>query len=153
MNSHLISARPLVTISLLIIAVSACGPASPTQVLPTPTPFPTFQYVPRTEAPSVLTIGAATNAAGGTAVLNPENVEAGKASYVRLQCGSCHGDDGKGTTQGPALAGTKLSETDFIGMLRTGGKLGNAHLFSTNRLSDAGGKNLYLYIRSLSSGS
>lgn len=152
MKNHMIDTRHLI-IGLLIITLSACGSATPTQILPTVTPFPSFQFVPPTEAASVVTVGAATVTAGSKPVLDSEKVEAGKRSYARLECGSCHGEGGKGTDKGPALAGAKLNETEFIGMLRTGGKLGNAHLFSTNRLSDAGGKDLYQYILSLESGS
>jgi hypothetical protein len=45
-----------------------------------------------------------------------------------------------------------VTQDQFIDFLRSGGTLGNAHLYSTNRLSDAGGKNLYLYVLSLGTG-
>src|SRR6266851_1807965 len=142
--------RFLIALPALLI-LAACGNTGPTATpLPTVTPFPTYGYVPPTEAPIVVTMGEATATAGSSQALDPQAIEAGKGRYVFLQCGSCHGDDAKGTDKGPALVGTKLTQDEFVNILRTGGKLGNAHLFSTNRLSDAGGKNLYVYILSLS---
>src|SRR5439155_15094656 len=127
-----------------------CGPAAATSTpFPTLTAFPTFLFTAPTEAPSVVTVAFETATAGSAAV-DPSLIEAGKGRYVALQCGSCHGDDAKGTDKGPALVGTKLTQDEFVNVLRTGGKLGNAHLYSTNRLSDAGGKNIYLYVLSLS---
>ncbi len=137
-----------IVLSLLVLLLSACR-AAVTETAPTPTAFPTFSYIAPTVAAPVLTVGAEEATASSTLTLDPDKIELGKSRYVALECGSCHGDDGKGTDKGPALAGTKLSQDEFINVLRTGGKLGNQHLYSTNRLSDAGGKNLYLYILSL----
>jgi mono/diheme cytochrome c family protein len=109
--------------------------------------------VPPTEAPVVVTVGAETMTAGSTQALDPEKVSLGKGRYEALDCGSCHGGDAKGTDKGKALVPNKLTEDQFIDFLRTGGNVGNTHLYSTNRLSDAGGKNLYVYILSLSAGS
>ena len=135
----------------LAFILAACGAANSTATpLPTVTPFPTYGYIPPTEAPAVVTVGEATATAGSSQALDPQAIEAGKGRYVALQCGSCHGDNAKGTDKGPVLVGTKLTQDEFVNVLRTGGKLGNAHLYSTNRLSDAGGKNLYVYILSLS---
>jgi mono/diheme cytochrome c family protein len=150
MREHTIGKKHRAILCSLILLISACGPAAaPPTTFPTVTPFPTFVFNPPTEAPQVVTVGAATATAGAAAV-DPSLIEAGKGRYVALQCGSCHGDDAKGTDKGPALAGTKLTQAEFVNMLRSGGKLGNAHLYSTNRLSDAGGKNIYLYVQSLS---
>ncbi len=141
---------------LLLLTLTACGggnTAVPTVPQATLTPFPTFSFTQPTEAPVVVTVAAATLTASGKQALDPEKVALGKGRYEALDCGSCHGADAKGTDKGSALVPNKLTEDQFIDFLRTGGKLGNEHLFSTNRLSDAGGKNLYLYILSLSTGS
>lgn len=135
-------------ISLLLFLLSACGGAAAPTPLPSVTPIPTYNYVIRTEAPSIVTLAVAVTAASDQ-TLDPDKVALGKGRYEVLACGSCHGDDATGTSKGVALAGTTLSEDNFINMLRTGGKLGNAHLFATNRLSDAGGKALYQYLVSL----
>ncbi len=97
------------------------------------------------------TVAAQTAAAqGSSAGLDPQAVERGHDRYVALQCGSCHGENGEGTDQGSALAGTALSQADFISFLRSGGTVGSSHQYSTNRLSDSGGRNLYQYVLSLS---
>ena|SRR5712691_2484483 len=138
------------TLLILAVVLAACGANAPaTSTLPTVTPFPTYQYVPPTEAPVIVTIGAMTATAGSKVQLDPDMIAAGQGRYEALDCGSCHGADAKGTDKGPALVGTKLSQDDFINMLRSGGKLGNKHLFSTDRLSAQGGVNLYVYILSL----
>lgn len=130
----------------LIGLLAACSSAGASTAGPTLTPFPTYIYVQPTSA---IVVTAAATAAVGAATLDPALVSQGQGRYVALDCGSCHGNAGQGTAKGPALAGTKLTQDQFVDMLRTGGKLGNAHLFSTDRLSDAGSKNLYLYVLSL----
>jgi len=140
---------------ILVILLTGCGSgAKPTPTTPqnTPSPFPTYEYVAPT---SVIAATAAATAAAttvSTQALDPERVALGKGRYEALDCGSCHGADAKGTSKGKTLVPNKLTEAQFIDFLRSGGKLGNEHLFSTNRLSETGGKNLYLYIASLSSG-
>ncbi len=145
--------RRLIIYAGLIGLLAACRPAAPTVESVTLTPFPTFHYVQPTDAlpatalaTSVATLSATVS---GSAALDPQLVEQGKGRYVALNCGSCHGDAGQGTATGPVLAGTKLSQDKFVDMLRTGGKLGNAHLYSVDRLSDPSSKNLYLYVLSL----
>ncbi len=140
---------------MLILMLTACGSRgtpAPTVAQATPTLFPTYNFVQPTEAPVVVTVAAATETASSTQALDPDRIALGKGRYEALSCGSCHGADAKGTDKGKALVPNKLTEDQFIDFLRTGGKLGNDHLYSTNRLSDTGGKNLYLYILSLSAG-
>lgn len=139
-------------LTLLILVLTSCRPGTATEVSgPTVTPFPTFGFVQPTEAPAVVAAGAETATVGSKLMLDPDKVAQGKNRYEVLACGSCHGDKAQGTDKGPVLVGTQLNEDEFINALRTGGKLGNEHLYSTNRLSDSGSKNLYLYIRSLGS--
>lgn len=144
----------LILAGLLILIATACGSRSaptPTTVQATPSPFPTYNFVQPTE-PIALTEAATAPADTSAQTLDPDKVAAGKGRYEALNCGSCHGADAKGTDKGKALVPNKLTEDQFIDFLRSGGKLGNDHLYSTNRLSDTGGKNLYLYIMSLSAG-
>jgi mono/diheme cytochrome c family protein len=133
----------------------AAGPtATPTETA-TPFVFPTYAFNPPTEAPQIATAAAATAAARAAAAaaaavaLDPVAVERGKGRWEVLECGSCHGANGEGTDDGPALAGVELEEEAFINYLRTGGTLGNDHLYATNRLSEGGIRNLYQYILSL----
>lgn len=136
---------------LLMVILTACGANGQPTPTPasTPTSFPTYSFVQPTEAPIIVTIGAETATASVKTALDPDKVAQGKARYDALKCGDCHGDHGQGTDKGSVLIGTKLTEDQFIDFLRTGGKLGNDHLYSTNRLSDASGKNIYEYILSL----
>lgn len=139
----------LCMMSLWLVGCGGGASNAPTP-LPTSTPIPTFQYVAPTVDPALATAAAARQ--GGTeeaGALDPVIVQRGRDAYVRLECGSCHGENGEGTEAGSALAGTTLSEDDFITYLRTGGDVGNDHLFASNRLSDSGGRNLYAYVLSL----
>jgi mono/diheme cytochrome c family protein len=139
---------------LLLLVLAACGSKSsgpPSASPPTPSPFPTFEFVQPTPVGFAATDVAVANVSA-TQAFDPDLVAAGKNRYDALDCGSCHGADAKGTSKGKALIPTQLTQAQFIDFLRTGGKLGNAHLYSTNRLSDTGSKNLYLYIQSLSAG-
>lgn len=146
-------------ICLLAVAVfTACGSSGgqdgATEV-PAPTIIPTHNFVQPTEAPAIMTMVAATETAsavsGSTTVgLDPEKVAKGRDRYTTLGCNVCHGDAGEGVTdKGSDLRNLTMSQDDFIILMRSGGKLGSAHQFSTNRLSDTGGKNLYEYLKSL----
>jgi mono/diheme cytochrome c family protein len=146
------TASAFLLIALLLI-LAACGSSTATPI-PTSTPIPTYSYTVPTEAPQVAAVGAATQTARvpqSAPALNPTAVARGQERYETLDCGSCHGENAEGG-EAVALAGTTLSESHFIDFLRTGGGLGNAHLFSTDRLSDNGGRNLYAYLVSLGGG-
>jgi mono/diheme cytochrome c family protein len=147
---------------LLLIALAGCASAPTATPRPTSTPIPRFEAVEPTEPPQIATSAAATDSAGDDAdvaavELNPTAVARGQGSWERLECASCHGEAGEGGAgeldgkESPALVDTELTEDEFIDWLRTGGTLGNDHLYSTDRLSDSGGRNLYQFVQSLSS--
>lgn len=148
----------LYALALLVLA-AACSPqaAAPTSTpaaTNTPFVFPTYAFNQPTEAPQVATAAAATAAArqttqAQTVSLDPTAVARGKDRWDALECASCHGENGEGTDNGPALAGTTQTEREFVDFLRTGGTIGNEHLYSTNRLSTGGIANLYQYVLSL----
>ncbi len=150
--------KSLPILLLVLVLVTACGgnqAAAPTP-LPSPTPIPTYQYITVTPVAQIATLAANENAPAAqteqAAALDPAAVTAGEGRYVALICGSCHGDAGQGGgDQGPALLPVKLNEIDFITLLRSGGKLGSKHQYATNRLSDKGAHNLYVYLESLGS--
>jgi len=139
-------------IGLLTLLLAACGgkdASAPTAAPRAVTAFPTYEFVPPTSAliaATAATLPTVSNAR------DPEKVALGLGRYEALACGGCHGVDAKGTPKGKSLVPTALTEAQFVDFLRTGGKLGNDHLYSSNRLSDTGIKNLYLYIQSLTSG-
>jgi mono/diheme cytochrome c family protein len=145
-------------VMVLSVLLTACGGDDESDARPTRTQLPFFEQVATsTESPDMPTAVATSAAADDSeATPNPTAVARGLGSWERLECASCHGENGEGGadeidgTPAPSLLEVALSEDEFIDWLRTGGTLGNDHLFSTDRLSDNGGKNLYQYILSLS---
>lgn len=140
----------ILIVSVLVLAACAGSATTRESNLPTPSPFPTYAYVAPTEPAqlaSAATAAAATAQAGGA--LDPAAVEGGRERYVALECAECHGDTGDGTTTGPSLDNMTLIEDEFIDLMRTGGTLGSAHQYATNRLSTRGGHNLYVYLLAL----
>ena len=142
-------------VSLLVI--TACSPGEPAVTATptiTPTAFPTFAFIQPTTAPQVA--AAATQAAAATATgeasfeIDPEMAERGQGRWEALECGSCHGEAGEGTDDGPSLLDYTADEAGFIDFLRTGGELGNDHRYPAERLSSSGIENLYHYVRTLS---
>ena len=76
----------------------------------------------------------------------------GKGLYEKLECNTCHGENGEGLSdKGAKLAGTSLTEEEFNDVLRTGGKgeLGNEHLYGTSAISESGIQVVYLFLQSL----
>jgi mono/diheme cytochrome c family protein len=148
----------LVTLTFLLMAAllaPACAsqPSAPNSTaIPTPTLIPTFRFVAPTEAPQIATAAAQATAASTGAGANAERVARGKDRYAALDCGNCHGANAEG---GSALALTNLtmSQDEFISLMRSGGKMGSQHQYASNRLSQSGGENLYLYLQSLKSSS
>jgi mono/diheme cytochrome c family protein len=143
-----------------LLVLSACGSSSDKNTRPTSTTLPLFQEVQTPTVPSVFATIAATETASGASVstLNPTAVARGASSWDRLECGTCHGPDGAGGageidgTPAPSLQSLTLTESQFIDWMRSGGTLGSKHQYSTNRLSDNGGRNLYQYLLSLQTG-
>ncbi len=136
----------LLTICLIVALVAACGTASQSSgtAFPTFTPIPTFEFIPPTDVPEVAT--AAFLIAANGQILDPIAVERGQERYQTLECDACHGEAGEGSDKGSSLITSTINEIDFISYMRSGGTVGLDHQFSTNRLSDSGGKNLYQYL-------
>ena len=148
----------ILVLPALALVLAACGggqaSATPTNVPPTQTPFPTFAYIEPTKPPAFEQAGdetpaAAEQPAADAVTLDPKKVERGRGRYEALECGSCHGENGEGADEGGSLLAFSLAEDDFITFVRSGGELGPAHQFSTDRLSNSGSRNLYVYLLSL----
>ena len=150
--------RLIFSLFMVALMIAACGgdvsdangsqQNAPTE-RPTHTPFPTFAHEQPTVPPQIAT-SAAQNEAEEMATIDPVILERGLGRYEALDCNVCHGEEGVGTDEAPALIGLTLSEEEFIDLMRSGGALGNEHQFSTDRLSARGGANLYQYLLSLS---
>ena len=158
------------TVCLLsaVLMLAACsggdgGADSSAAVQPTRTPFPTFAFIEPTKPPvfnqnDEAAAGASDDDAEADATeamiqLDPEMVKRGLGRYQALECAACHGTGGEGTEAGDSLLGFALSEEDFVTFMRSGGRLGPDHQYSTNRLSNSGSRNLYQYLVSLAQGS
>jgi mono/diheme cytochrome c family protein len=78
------------------------------------------------------------------------DLERGARSYDKNKCADCHGAQGEGVAgKGKAIAGTSLSAGEFDRILRTGGGLGNSHIFGPSAVSPTGMGALYAYVQSL----
>lgn len=74
----------------------------------------------------------------------------GEAAYTKNNCGDCHGANGEGVAdKGNAIVGTTISFEEFDAVLRTGGGLGNTHIFGRSAVSPSGMEALYAYVQSL----
>jgi len=144
------SSSGVVIVSLMVVLVlAACGGAGGSATaIPTQTIIPTYNLKLQSPVPTIADAGTEATAEA-TAGLDPEVVARGKGRYDALDCASCHGANGEGTDKGPSLITSTQNEGDFIAFMRSGGKLGSAHQYSTNRLSITGGTALYQYMLSL----
>lgn len=74
----------------------------------------------------------------------------GEAAYTKNKCGDCHGAEGEGVAdKGNSLVGMTLTLEAFDAVLRTGGGLGNTHIFGRSAVSPSGMEALYAYVQSL----
>lgn len=85
-----------------------------------------------------------------TTVADAATLDRGKQIYERRNCASCHGANGEGVEgKGKALVGNVSDKTAFDNFLRTGGTIGNDHLFGANQISPTGMEALYAFVASL----
>ncbi|MBI1278872.1 MAG: hypothetical protein GC179_12150 [Anaerolineaceae bacterium] len=136
------------------LVLAACGGgASSATAIPTSTIIPTYSFQTRTPVAiietAIATTVAQTEETAEPSALDPQLVERGKGRYDALQCADCHGANGEGTDKGSSLVTYTANEGDFIVFMRSGGTIGTSHQYSTNRLSESGGKALYQYLLSL----
>ena len=148
-RSSLSSTLIVVSSLLLALILAACGGGNSSAAIATSTPIPTYGIVQPTSVLSISTTEATAEATAAAGSLDAAVVAKGKGRYEALDCASCHGANGEGTAKGSSLLTSTLSEADFIVFMRSGGKLGPTHQYSTNRLSITGGAALYQYMLSL----
>lgn len=133
---------------VLMLVLVACGGVDANSTpRPTATAFPTFEFVAPTNPPAF----EATSEVDAETEATPDArlIDRGLGRYDSLDCATCHGENGEGTDEAQALSNLGLSETDFISFMRSGGDIGSEHQYSTDRLSENGARNLYLYLISL----
>lgn len=86
-----------------------------------------------------------------TTSASADDLARGSRSYAKNKCGDCHGDKGAvvaGKTT-KAIGGTALAADQFDQFLRTGGGLGDTHIFGPGAISPGGMQALYAYVKSL----
>lgn len=128
---------------LHLMACTAAAPDTAAEVLPTPTIL-TASF---DQATSVIDVEAAHEAQAQATLTaaSTENIALGERIYGNL-CAQCHGDSLQGTDQGSALTDFALTAADLEVLLRTGGGLGNQHLFGTSKVSSTGISALFQYL-------
>lgn len=132
---------------------TAVAQQNPTRAAPAAPPVADNEEGGEAESETTTTItatDAVTDAVAPSPGLDEALLERGAGIYERNNCASCHGAAGEGVAgQAGAIAGTTLSESDFADILRTGGGLGNSHIFGTSAVSRSGMGALYAYVQSL----
>ncbi len=130
-------------------ASTASGDA---QAIPTPTqPVGNFQAVGEQ---SILTdtasLTSTTQTTASSSTSSSTASDLGQRSYAKNKCNECHGEKGEGVAdKGKAIAGTSLSAESFDNVLRTGGGLGNSHIYGRSAISPTGMEALYAYVQGL----
>jgi len=93
---------------------------------------------------------SATVAASETVQTSAPDLARGARTYEKNKCAECHGAAGEGVAdKGSAIAGTALTLSEFENTLRTGGGVGNTHIFGPSAVSRSGMAILYQYVQSL----
>jgi mono/diheme cytochrome c family protein len=68
------------------------------------------------------------------------------AEYSSQSCAGCHGESGEGKGTAPKLAGTTLSEADFLSKVRNGTS-GGMPSYTSDKVSDAKAKEMHAYFK------
>lgn len=103
--------------------------------------------ITNTTAVSTTQVASQTQATTASA----DDLARGSRSYAKNKCADCHGDKGEvvaGKTT-KAIGGTTLVADQFDIFLRTGGGLGDSHIFGPSAISPGGMATLYAYVKSL----
>ncbi len=156
-----------VAISISLLLVAACGGNTASSTggatdssgensdQPVVATMPPAQFTAVANQSVTKTMGVTTTQAVTAPVAvsaSAEDLDRGARSYTKNKCNECHGEKGEGmagkTTK--TIAGTARSAEQFDNFLRTGGGLGNDHIFGPSAISPGGMTVLYAYVKSLS---
>ncbi len=129
------------------LLVACTGAREPAQVLPTPT-MPVARFTPVAGTMNEAAAEETKDQIQATAVAAQGDIEAGQRVYAN-RCAECHGAERQGTGLGGELATLDMTLDDFIIFLRTGGELGNDHLFGTTKVSNPGIESLFAYLTTI----
>ncbi|MFN8487827.1 MAG: hypothetical protein U0350_09565 [Caldilineaceae bacterium] len=138
---------------------SGAAASSDSGVTPLPTmPIPKENFKAHSENQITQTISVSstqpasqTQATTTTTSASADDLARGNRSYTKNKCADCHGDKGEvvaGKTT-KAIGGTTLTLDQFDQFLRTGGGLGDTHIFGPGAISPGGMQALYAYVKSL----
>lgn len=138
----------LLVMGWLAVSCSAQGPATSQVALPTPTIL-TASFTAVAGELNQESIKEAQSTPEPVAFPDAGDLELGQRIYGNL-CAQCHGLDLQGTEEGGFLTNLNMNQDDFTIMLRTGGGLGNQHLFGTTKVSQTGIESLFSYLETFS---
>ncbi len=136
----------VLAVSWLAAACTGTETRSEIEILPTPTML-IASFTPvagQMDSESIQQAQSTPAAPAATEV----DLELGQRVYGNL-CAQCHGADLQGTDEGGALAALDMARDEFTILLRTGGGLGNQHLFGTTKVSETGIEALFGYLQSM----
>jgi len=107
------------------------------------------QSVAGQQSVTTTTVSATITASETVQTVAPD-LARGARAYEKNKCADCHGAQGEGVAdKGSAIAGTALTLSEFENTLRTGGGVGNTHIFGPSAVSRSGMAILYQYVQSL----
>lgn len=152
----------IISVILLATIVAACGgngassssgssSASDTNAAPVVATMPPARFTAVAQQSVTNTVDISSTASQTqTTAANAPDLARGALAYEKNKCADCHGAQGEGVAdKGNAIAGTALTLSEFENKLRTGGGLGNSHIFGPSAVSRTGMEILYLYVQSL----
>lgn len=138
---------------LLALILAGCGGGDDgsggAEPAPAPNNRPAVPTMPaaRFDQPTAAVDLSAASAADKEADTSGPDVATGEFIYSN-RCAECHGERASGGEAG-SLVGVTLSEAEFTDLIRTGGELGNEHLFGPTKISPEGLSSVYAYLTSL----
>lgn len=97
-------------------------------------------------AQSAITQTGGITTTGDAAETGPD-LALGERVYTN-RCAECHGAQAEGGSAA-ALAGLGMDEAAFTDLIRTGGDIGNEHLFGTRAVSENGLAAMYAWLQAL----
>ncbi len=135
---------PLCLLSLLLAGCTGSTSSEPVQVLPTPT-MPVARFTAVAGELNEAAVVATQEQSQAAAAVTTGDLEAGQRVYAN-RCAECHGANRQGTAEGRALTTLDMTADEFLRLLRTGGELGNDHLFGPTKISNPGIESLFAYL-------